>query len=64
MKIVRRITYEGDEAKLKQQLEGSVPIGCYPWLTTVTIEHVEGPRWETDGKRYSERLKGEAENVQ
>ncbi len=51
MKIVRRITYEGEESQLREQMRLSVrATGLpYPWLTTITVEHLEGPQWETDG---------------
>jgi hypothetical protein len=56
MKVVRRITYEvpdtpEGEAKLRRQMEYSVPAGSYPWQTQVTVEHVEGPQFPEDGQR-------------
>ena len=52
MKIVRRITYEvpdGVEHKLRRQMQRSLRTGFYPFLVHLTVEHLEGPRFDTDG---------------
>ncbi len=37
------------ERRLGEQLMKSLPVGTYDWLTRITVEHVEGPQWLTDG---------------
>lgn len=74
MKVVRRITYEvpdedhsrrvTPEERLRMQMEHSLMVGGpYEWLTNVTVEHLEGPRWDTDGsKSLGHLLKSETSN--
>jgi hypothetical protein len=52
-KIVRTITYEGTEAQLQQQMCNSLPVGLSQWgkSVTMTIAHVEGPRFPDEYAR-------------
>lgn len=51
MRVVRRITYEvpdtpDGERRLREQMEKSLRPGVtFPWLTSITVEHLEGPIW-------------------
>lgn len=72
MKVVRKVTYEAPdtpegEAGLRKQLENSMPYldqlpeGIQPFIARgkvhISIEHLEGPRFETDGKVQLDNLR-------
>ena len=55
MKVVRKITYETSdtedgEIRLVGQLAKSFKCGTYELATKITVEHVQGPKFETDGQ--------------
>lgn len=58
MKIVRRVTYESDdEAELRRWMELSAPIGLVLIPHTaggglLLVEHLEGPQWPEDSRRW------------
>ncbi|KKM63723.1 hypothetical protein LCGC14_1508610 [marine sediment metagenome] len=64
MKIVRKITYEGTEEQLQQQMLKSLPLGTHPWMTTITVEHVEGPQWPYDGVESVAILEAHFTNIE
>ncbi len=54
VKVVRRITYEvpaalEGETRLRLQLAKSLRLGVHDLWTRITVEHLEGPTWESDG---------------
>jgi hypothetical protein len=55
VKIVRKITYEVPDtveglAWLKRQIAGSLPEGTHRRATTITVEHLEGPKLDEEGR--------------